>query len=126
VRLQTRLYITTQGCTDVATARELAFEMAAPLDELYERSVISGYQSLVLKTEDDYEEYDLDRPMIERETRGVFPAIFLNITCRIDSSPSDVPAPMTSAPDLPADISAIDPVIAKYAFRHMLTESDAP
>jgi hypothetical protein len=112
VRLQTRLYITTQGCTDVIAARELAYGMAPPLDELYERNVISGYQSFVLKTEDDYEEYDLDRPMIERETQGVFPAIFLNVTYRLDTSPPDV--------------AAIEPVIAKYGFRHMLTESDAP
>jgi hypothetical protein len=70
--------------------------------------VISGYQTFVLKTEDDYEEYDLDRPLIECETLGVFPAIFLNITYRIDATPPD--------------ISAIEPVITRYGFQHMLTE----
>lgn len=62
----------------------------------------------MLKTEDDYEEYDLDRPLIEGETQGVFPAIFLNVTYRIDTT-------------LP-DVSAIEPVIAKYGFRHLLTD----
>lgn len=108
MKLQARFYVTTQGCADAKIARDLAFEMAVPLDELYNRKVISGYQSFVLKTEDDYEEHDLDRPMIEQETQGVFPAIFLNITYRIDTSP--------------ADVSAIEPVIKKYGFRHMLTE----
>ncbi|TMQ15662.1 MAG: hypothetical protein E6J90_05700 [Deltaproteobacteria bacterium] len=108
MKLQARFYVTTEGCTDAKAARELAFELAAPLDQLYDRKVISGYQSFVLKTEDDYEEHDLDRPLIERETHGVLPAIFLNITYRVDAGPPDV--------------SAIEPVIAKYKFRHLLTE----
>lgn len=108
MKLQARFYVTTQGCTDANAARALAYELAGPLDQLYDRNVISGYQSFVLKTEDDYEEHDLDRPMIERETQGVLPAIFLNITYRIGASPPDV--------------SAIEPVITKFGFRHMLTE----
>ncbi|HEY6178649.1 MAG TPA: hypothetical protein VIX73_29565 [Kofleriaceae bacterium] len=111
MKLQPRLYVTTQGCTDAAAARTLAHELAEPLDDLYARKIISGYQSFVLKSEDDYEEYDLDRLMIERETKGVFPAIFLNVTYRIDTSPPDV--------------AVLEPMIAKYGFRLMLTESDA-
>lgn len=79
MKLQARFYVTTQGCTDANAARKLAYELAAPLDDLYDQSAISGYQSFVLKTEDDYEKHDLDRPMIERETQGVLPAIFLNM-----------------------------------------------
>lgn len=112
MKFQTRLYVTRQGCTDVPATRALAYELAPPLDELYNGKVIAGYQALVLKSEDDYEEHDLDRPMIERETQGELPAIFLNITYRIDLSPPDA--------------SAIDPLIARYGFKHLLTESDAP
>lgn len=110
MKLQTWLYVTTHNCRDAAAARELAYELAEPLDELYYRKVISGYQALPIKSEDDYEEHDLDRPLIERETHGALPAIFLNVTYRIDQAP--------------ADISAIAPVLAKYQFRHLLTESD--
>ena len=108
MKLQSRFYVTTHGFADANAARELAYEMAVPLDELYDRKVISGYQSFVLKAEDDYEEHDLDRELIERETQGELPAIFLNITYRIDAAPPDV--------------SAIEPVITKYRFRHLLTE----
>lgn len=108
MKLQARFYVTTQGCTDTNAARKLAYDLASPLDDLYNRGVISGYQSFVLEAEDDYEEHDLDRPMIERETQGVFPAIFLNVTYRIDAAPPDV--------------SAIEPVTTTYGFRHLLTE----
>jgi hypothetical protein len=112
MKLQTRLYVTTQGCQDAEAARELMRAITIPLDELYDGKVISGYQMHVLKTEDDYDEYDLDRPLIERETHGVFPALFLNVTYRIDQAPPDD--------------AAIEPLIAKNAFRHLLTESDDP
>jgi hypothetical protein len=110
MKLQARFYVTTQGCTDAKIARELAFELAAPLDQLYEQKVISGYQSFVLKNEDDYEEYDLDRPLIEQETHSVFPAIFLNVTCRIVEAP--------------AATAAIGPVVAEHGFRHLRTEPE--
>src|ERR1700704_4870341 len=110
MRLQTRLFVTTQGFSDVNAARNLVYALATPLDDLYYRKVISGYQLFVLKTEDDYEEHDLDRPLIERETHGVFPVIFLNVTYRIDQ--------------VPPDVDAIEPLIAENAFRHLLTESD--
>jgi hypothetical protein len=112
MKLQTRLYVTRQGCTDAAAARTLAYELAPPLDELYGKATIAGYQALVLKSEDDYAEYDLDQSMIERETQGSLPAIFLNVTYRIDLSPPDT--------------SVIDRLVENYGFRHMLTESDAP
>jgi hypothetical protein len=35
MRYQTRLFVTTQGCTNAVAARELAHELAPPLDELY-------------------------------------------------------------------------------------------
>ncbi|HMG57919.1 MAG TPA: hypothetical protein VK601_30665 [Kofleriaceae bacterium] len=111
MKLQTRLFVTTQGCADADAARELAFSLAPPLDELYDRKVIAGYQALAIKTEDDYDEHDLDRPLIERETHGVLPAVFLNVTYRIDI--------------VPPDAAALEPILAQYAFRHLLTESDA-
>lgn len=111
MKLQCQLFVTTHGCPDVETARQRVYAISARLDELYERSAISGYQLFVLKTEDDYEEYDLDRPSIERETLGVFPAIFLNVTYRIDKAPSDA--------------TAIEPLVVENRFHHLLTESDA-
>lgn len=110
MRLQTRLYVTTQGCTNISAARELAYELAPLLDELHHRNVIAGYQALVLKSEDDYEYHDLDRSMIERETLGVFPAIVLNVTYRIDMSEPD--------------LAAIAPMIARCGFQPILVESD--
>jgi hypothetical protein len=110
MKLQTRLYVTTQGCTDAATTRSLAYELADPLDALHGRKSISGYQALVLKSEDDYDEHDLDRALIERETRGRLPAIFLNITYHVDTASHGA--------------AMIEPLIAKYGFRHLLTECD--
>ena len=110
MKLQTRLYVTTRGCRDAETTRDLVHAITVPLDEKYNRKVISGYQMFVLKTKDDYDEYDLDGPMIERETHGVFPAIFLNVTYRIDREPPDV--------------AAIEPLLTENGFRHLLTESD--
>lgn len=112
MKLQTRLYVTIQGCPDVETARESVHAITVPLDELYNREVISGYQLFILKTKDDYDEYDLDGLMIERQTHGVFPAIFLNVTYRIDREPPDD--------------AAIKPLITEKGFRHLLTESDDP
>lgn len=110
MRLQTRLYVTNHGCSDIEASRSLMRSATAPLDELYERGVIAGYQLSVLETEADYEDKDLDRPLIERETGGTLPALFLNVTYRIDQ--------------IPPDAQAIEPVITEYAFRHLLTESD--
>ncbi len=110
MRHQTRLFVTTDGCRDREASRELMHAATIPLNELYESGVISGYQLSVIETEDDYEDKDLDRPLIERETAGVIPALFLNVTYRIDRKPPDG--------------AAIEPVITKYAFRHLLTESD--
>ena len=112
MRHQIRLFATTQGCTSGETARELMRAAMAELAEIYERGVIAGYKLLVLKEEDDYEDQDLDRPLIERETGGAFPALYLNVTYRIDQTPPDG--------------AAIEPIVARYGFHHLLTESDDP
>lgn len=112
MRLQTRLYVTTQGCSEASAARERMYAVATQLDERHGRSVISGYQMFVLESDDDYDEHDLDRSLIEHEIHGRFPAIFLNVTYRIDRTPPDE--------------SEVEPIIAEHAFRHLLTESDAP
>ena len=111
MKLQHRLYATTQGCRDGDSARELLRAAGVPLDGLYDRGVIAGYKLLVIESEDDYEDQDLDRPAIERETRGQLPALFLNVTYRDD--------------DAPLDLAAVEPVLTEYAFRY-LTESDDP
>ena len=105
--LQHRLYATTEGCRDLEAARELLQVIGARLDGLHDRGVIAGYKLLVLAGEDDYEDEDLDRPAIERETRGRFPCLFLNVTYR------DTP---------PSDMTAVDAVVAEYQFGY-LTES---
>jgi hypothetical protein len=112
MRLQTQLYVTSQGCRDGEATRALMRAATKPLDDLYQQGVIAGYQLSVLETEDDYEDKDLDRPLIEGETGGALPVLFLNVTYRIDRSPPDT--------------AAIDPVILEFAFRHLLTESDVP
>ena len=112
MKLQTRLYVTTQDCRGGDAAREVLRAATVPLDELYQRGVIAGYQLSVLETETDYGDRDLDQLLIERETGGVLPVLFLNVTYRIDHGPPDS--------------TSIEPVITGYAFRHLLTESDAP
>ena len=111
MKLQHRLYATTQGCATGDAARELLRAAGVSLDELYEQGVIAGYKLLVLETESDYEDQDLDRPAIERETGGQLPVLFLNVTYRDE--------------DPPPDLAAVDPLITKYALRY-LTESDDP
>jgi hypothetical protein len=111
MRLQARVFVTTEGCRDEEASHELMRAAAAVLEELHKRRVIAGYRLSAIVAEDDYEEQDLDRPLIERETAGVLPALFLNVTYRIDGDPPDV--------------DAIEPVITKYAFRHLLTDPEA-
>ena len=109
MKLQRRLYATTQGCHTGDAARELLRAAGVYLDEIYEQGVIAGYKLLVLETESDYENQDLDRSAIERETGGVLPAMFLNVTDhQHEASP---------------DTLAIEPLIARYGFRY-LPETD--
>lgn len=112
MRHQIRLFVTTDGCGHEEAAIELMRAAGIPLDELYEQRRIAGYQLSVIATEDDYEEKDLNRQLIERETQGRLPALYLNVTYRIDREPPDV--------------QAIEPLLSRYGFRHLLTESDAP
>jgi hypothetical protein len=102
MNLQPHLFATIHGCTGGEAAREQMRAATVPLDALYDGKVISGYQMFVIQTEDDYDEYDLDRPGIERVTGGALPAIFLNITYELDEGPPD--------------LAAAAPVIAQFAF----------
>ena len=111
MKLQHRLYATTEGCRDGDTARGLLRAAGARLDEIYDQGTIAGYKLLVLENENDYEEEDLDRPAIERETGGVLPCLFLNVTYREVESPSDM--------------TAVESLTREYRFR-LLTESDDP
>src|SRR6185436_13720530 len=73
MRHQIRLFVTTEGCRHEEATIELMRAAGVPLDELYERRRIAGYQLSVITTEDDYEEKDLDRQLIERETQRRLP-----------------------------------------------------
>jgi len=110
VRYQTRLYVTLRDCGDADAARAAMAGATAALDPLYERDAIAGYHLSVIEHEDDFEEKDLDRPLLESGTGGVLPALYLNLTYRIDQGPPDD--------------AAAAPTLAAYGFRHLLTESD--
>jgi hypothetical protein len=107
--LQHRLYATMEGCSDHEAAQELLQTIGTRLDGLYDRGAIAGYKLLVLAGEDDYEDEDLDRLAIERETRGRFPCLFLNVTYR------DTPPP---------DMTVVDAVVAEYKFGYLTESAD--
>ncbi|HET9622077.1 MAG TPA: hypothetical protein VFP84_11965 [Kofleriaceae bacterium] len=110
MRLQSRIYITTQGCQDELTTRALMDQATALLDELYDRGKLTGYKSHVLTSADDYAEQDLERDLIVADTGGKLPALYLNLTLSLDAGPPDV--------------EVFAPVLAQFGFHHLLTESD--
>src|ERR1700760_3081389 len=109
MRLQSRIFITTQGCHDHATTRALMHEVTAPLDELHDGGKLTGYKALVLTTDDAYVEQDIERDLIVAETGGQLPALYLNLTLSLDAGPPDV--------------EVFAPILTRYGFRHLLTES---
>jgi hypothetical protein len=111
MRLQSRIYITTQGCQDEVATRVLMDEATALLDELYDRGKLTGYKALVLTTDDDYAEQDIERELIVTDTSGQLPALYLNLTLSLDAGPPDV--------------EVFAPVLTRFGFRHLLTEADA-
>jgi hypothetical protein len=78
--LTPRLYVTEQGVTDPGSALEVARELRAHFADLLAQDVISGYQVTPITSDEDFEEEDLPRELIEGVTEGRLPAVYVNMT----------------------------------------------
>jgi hypothetical protein len=59
-------------------------EIKKYLTNLYEKNLIVGYEYIVLKSESDIYDEDLDIDAIKEIHRGIFPYIWINITYETD------------------------------------------
>jgi hypothetical protein len=87
--LDARLFVTTAGCESRTQALELRRRLQQHLGAWYAEKRIAGYEVVVALVEGDYEDYDLDRELIEKATAGALPFVFANVT--FDPTGSNLP-----------------------------------
>lgn len=66
-------------------------ELEAKLEEKVDAESIAGFTVVALTESDDFEEYDINRDVVERVTHGRLPTLRLNITYDLDIHRVDNP-----------------------------------
>jgi hypothetical protein len=78
--LATKIYVTEQGATDPDSAIRVSRALGAHFADLLAQGLISGYQVTAITGDDQFEEDDLPRELIEGVTEGRLPAVYVNMT----------------------------------------------
>jgi hypothetical protein len=87
MRFQSYIYVTTQGCEDRDAAFAVMDAIADRLADIAERRDGLGWQVIPLVEPISYEEFDVDRDLLESITGGRLPAVNVNLSFNLDRGP---------------------------------------
>lgn len=84
MRLGARIYATTGGFDDRASAIAVKDAIGDALAARRAAGLLAGYEATVIATDEDWEEQGLDREVIDDVTGGALPVIYVNVTYDAD------------------------------------------
>jgi hypothetical protein len=82
--LSSQEYIAKKSIGDLSESDTEIQDMKKYLKNLYEKNLIVGFEYIVLKSESDIYDEDLDIDAIKEINQGIFPCIWINITYETD------------------------------------------
>ncbi|MFD5748776.1 hypothetical protein [Streptomyces sp. NPDC127033] len=89
--LQSRIFVTREGCDVPETAIDLVRRLGRQLAVHYKSGQLAGYETVAITELGDFENEEIDRELVESVTCGQLPAIYVNLTFELDSQrPDDV------------------------------------
>lgn len=80
VGLSSKEYIASISIGDLSESHKQMLEIKKYLKNLYEKNLIIGFEYMVIKSESDIYDEDLDIDAIRKINQGIFPCIWINIT----------------------------------------------
>ncbi|BDA74000.1 hypothetical protein CAL7716_081660 [Calothrix sp. PCC 7716] len=84
VGLSSKEYIAKKSIGDLSESHKQILEIKKYLKNLYEKNLIIGFEYMVIKSESDIYDEDLDIDAINKISKGLFPCIWINITYETD------------------------------------------
>lgn len=91
MNLRTRVYATTAGCHDRATAVALMRALGERLRAIAARRPGLGWQAIAFADRQDIEDFDVDTELTDRATGGRLPALNVNLSFDLDLAPAGDP-----------------------------------
>ena len=80
MKLRSVSYVTTHGLKDTSTALDMGDKLDTIMKQWLEQKRITGYSIMRGLLEEDFDDYGLDRELIESVTKGALPFVTLSVT----------------------------------------------